>query len=77
MYALLKKVFPITRAYVGPIPTYPGGNWSWAFCSDSIAPLDYIDEQRANSIIPNCRLYNLDIHKACFALPNFIKNEII
>lgn len=77
MYKLLKKVFPITTAFLGPIPTYPGGNWSWAFCSETVKPLSYIDEKRANEITKECRIYNTDIHKGCFALPNFIKNELI
>ena len=77
MYTLLKKVFPITTAFIGPIPTYPGGNWSWAFCSETVEPLSFIDEKRAKKISKQCRLYNSDIHKACFALPNFIKNELI
>lgn len=77
MYKLLKKVFPITTAFLGPIPTYPGGNWSWAFCSETVKPLSYIDEKRANEIAKECRIYNTDIHKGCFALPNFIKNELI
>ena len=77
MYSLLKKVFPITTAFIGPIPTYPGGNWSWAFCSESVKPLSYIDEKRAEKVTKECRIYNTDIHSACFALPNFIKNELI
>ena len=77
MYALLKKVFPITTAFIGSIPTYPGGNWSWAFCSEEVEPLSYIDTKRAKKITKSCKLYNTDIHKACFALPNFIKDELI
>ena len=50
MYALLKKVFPIVRTYVGPMPTYPGGYWSWAFCSESVEPLSYIDAERVDKI---------------------------
>ncbi len=73
MYSLLKKVFPITSTFVGPIPTYPGGYWSWAFCSKDVKPLSYIDEQRAATITKTCKIYNTDYHKACFALPNFIK----
>ncbi len=76
MYALLKKVFPIVKPYVGPMPTYPGGYWSWAFCSKDVEPLSYIDENRAKEITENSKLYNLDIHKACFALPNFVKKML-
>jgi len=76
MYSLLKKVFPITSTFVGPIPTYPGGYWSWAFCSKDVEPLSYIDEARAQEITKTCKIYNLNLHRACFALPNFINEEL-
>lgn len=76
MYKLLNKVFPIVKPYLGPIPTYPGGFWSWAFCSNDVKPLDYIDEKRASIISNNAKIYNTDIHKACFALPNYVKELI-
>ncbi len=76
MYKLLNTVFPIVKPYLGPIPTYPGGFWSWAFCSNEVKPLDYIDEKRASIISNTAKIYNTDIHKACFALPNYVK-EII
>lgn len=74
MYTLLKKVFPITSTYTSPIPTYPGGYWAWAFCSESIEPLSYIDENRCEEITKTCKIYNKEYHLARFALPNFLKN---
>lgn len=76
IYKLLKKVFPITSIYVSPIPTYPGGYWSWAFCSTEVQPLSYIDEKRCESITKTCKIYNKEYHKACFALPNFLKELV-
>ncbi|MDD3014076.1 MAG: polyamine aminopropyltransferase [Candidatus Gastranaerophilales bacterium] len=76
MYPLLRKAFPIVSTFVGPIPTYPGGYWSWAFCSNDVKPLGYFDEARANEITISCKLYNSDIQKAAFVLPNFVK-EIV
>ena len=76
MYALLKKVFPIVRPYVGPMPTYPGGYWSWAFCSVDVEPLSYIDEKRVEEISKNSKLYNAEIHRSVFALPNFVKKLV-
>ena len=73
MYDLLKKVFPITSTYVSPIPTYPGGYWAWAFCSEDVKPLSYIDERRCDEITKTAKIYNKEYHKACFALPNFLK----
>ncbi|MGN1125157.1 MAG: polyamine aminopropyltransferase [Candidatus Gastranaerophilaceae bacterium] len=72
MYEQLKQVFPIVSSYTSPIPTYPGGCWAWAFCSETIKPLSYIDEKRAGDITKKCKIYNVDYHKARFALPTFL-----
>ncbi|MBQ3311587.1 polyamine aminopropyltransferase [bacterium] len=74
IYSLLKKVFPIVRGYTSPVPTYPGGYWSWAFCSDTVEPLSYIDKERCEEITKSCKIYNEDYHKTRFALPNFLKD---
>lgn len=74
MYNLLKKVFPITSTFTSPIPTYPGGYWAWAFCSQEVEPLSYIDERRCEEITKTSQIYNKEYHKASFALPNFLKN---
>lgn len=74
MYTLLKKVFPITSTFTSPIPTYPGGYWAWAFCSEEVEPLSYIDEKRCEEITKTCKIYNKEYHLARFALPNFLKN---
>lgn len=73
MYNLLKKVFPITSTFTSPIPTYPGGYWAWAFCSEEVEPLSYIDERRCSDITKTCKIYNKEYHLARFALPNFLK----
>lgn len=73
MYTLLKKVFPITSTFTSPIPTYPGGYWAWAYCSEEVEPLSYIDEKRCEQITKTCKIYNKDYHLARFALPNFLK----
>lgn len=73
MYKLLKKVFPITSTFTSPIPTYPGGYWAWAFCSEDVEPLSYIDEKRCEDITKTSKIYNKEYHIARFALPNFLK----
>lgn len=74
MYTLLKKVFPITSTFTSPIPTYPGGYWAWAFCSEGVEPLSYLDEKRCEEITKTSKIYNKEYHLARFALPNFLKN---
>ena len=75
-YKLLRKVFKHVAPYAGPMPTYPGGYWSWGFCSDDIeAPFDSnkIDEKRASKIASTCKIYNRELHSAAFRVPNFVK----
>ena len=58
------------------MPTYPGGYWSWGFCSEDVeAPLDFnkIDENRAAKISSTCKIYNREVHSAVFRVPNFVK----
>lgn len=76
MYKLLNKVFKYVKPYAGPIPTYPGGYWSWAFCSESVDVPEIQDINRAKEIEKNSKLYNTDLHKAVFSVPNFVK-EIV
>ncbi len=74
-YALLRKVFKNVAPYAGPMPTYPGGYWSWGFCSNDVEiPLDYtkIDEKRAQEISKTCKIYNRKLHSAVFCVPNFV-----
>jgi len=73
MYTLLKKVFPITSTFTSPVPTYPGGYWAWAFCSETVQPLSYLDEKRCKEITKTCKIYNKEYHLARFALPNFLQ----
>ena len=73
MYNLLKKVFPICSTFTSNIPTYPGGYWAWAFCSEEVAPLSYFAKERAEKITKSCKIYNEDYHNARFALPNYLK----
>lgn len=73
MYNLLKKVFPICSTFTSNIPTYPGGYWAWAFCSQSVEPLSYFADNRYSDILKTCKIYNKEYHNARFALPNYLK----
>jgi spermidine synthase len=76
IYSLLRKVFPSVKAYVAPIPTYPGGFWSWSYCSCDTGSNKNINEEAAIKIEKTCMYYNREIHKAAFALPNFVRNLV-
>lgn len=65
----LKKLFKIVCFYVSPVPTYPGGSWCYVFLSDENQPLRIERKPPAG-----LRYFNLDIHRAAFSLPNFLKD---
>jgi spermidine synthase len=65
------KFFETVRLYLAPVPTYPGGLWSFVFLSDSIEPFSMNREPP-----PGLKYFNRDIHRAAFALPNFLKEQL-
>lgn len=67
----LKKLFKIAYFYLAPVPTYPGGSWCFAFLSDKIEPFAVRRDPPAG-----LKYFNLDIHQAAFALPNFMKKRL-
>lgn len=69
----LKNVFPLVQVYLACIPTYVGGPWSFTVGSKKHRA-DIIAEGR--SIPSPMKYYNQDIHKAAFALPEFIRQMI-
>jgi len=66
-------IFPITRGYWTMVPSYPSGMWSFTMGSKKYDPLE-VDA----AAIPDLktRYYTPQIHKACFALPQFLIDKI-
>lgn len=69
----IKEFFPVCRVYQAHIPTYPSGHWLFGFASKTYDPVADIDEQAWNSLGLITKYYNTEIHKGCFALPNYVK----
>ena len=67
--AFLKKLFKNVCFYTSPVPTYPGGSWCFVFLSDEVQSLK-IKRDPPRGL----KYFNLDIHKAAFSLPNFLKD---
>jgi spermidine synthase len=67
--AFLKKLFKNVCFYTSPVPTYPGGSWCFVFLSDEVQPLK-IKRDPPRGL----KYFNLEIHKAAFSLPNFLKD---
>lgn len=71
----LREVFARADAYLGPVPIYAAGMWSWTYASDSADP-QAIDPARLEAVESRCKHYNGDIHRFAFALPNHIKRAL-
>lgn len=67
--AFLEELFTFARYYLGPVPTYPGGLWCYAFLSDRVNPLGRLRGNRPRKL----KYYNAEVHRAAFALPEFLK----
>lgn len=67
------EFFPITRVYQAHIPTYPSGYWMFGFASKVYDPVKNLNEQAWNQLGIKTKYYNTDLHKGCFALPNYVK----
>lgn len=75
MVQTIGRVFSIVRPYYGAVQIYPGAYWSWIFASDSVEPREPLSE-RVAAIEEGCWLYNADIHRAMFAVPNHIRKAL-
>ncbi len=74
--ATLRSVFPVVAAYFAYVPLY-GSLWGFACASDRLDPRalapERIDEVLAERGVKDLRLYNGEVHRALFALPNYIR----
>ncbi|MEW6173099.1 MAG: polyamine aminopropyltransferase [Bacillota bacterium] len=69
----LAGIFPVVRTYLAPVPSYPGGLWSFTMGSKKYDPLT-VDLESVQKL--SYRYYNTKIHKAAFVLPQFLKEKL-
>ena len=62
-----------TSLYLASVPTYPSGTWSFTFASRKTTPLT-IRNKKTKSV--RVKYYNKAVHKAAFALPEFVKELV-
>ena len=68
----LRRIFGTARPYLGSVPIYAAGMWTWTYATHNVDPMAIIDS-RAERIEAVARYYNRDIHRAAFALPGDLK----
>lgn len=68
----IKQFFPIAKVYQFHIPTYASGHWLFGFASKKYDPVKDLDDKAWNSLGLDTEYYNTELHKASFALPNYV-----
>jgi len=71
----LRSVFPIVKTYLGCVPIYPGVLWSFTAASNSLDPAAVDPARIAARLRANGKptgWYTPEVHRAAFALPNFL-----
>jgi len=73
VYGNISSVFPLTRVYLAPIPTYVSGPWTFTIGSKRYNPSHSINDSDTSF---DLKYYNKQIHASAFALPQFIINML-
>jgi spermidine synthase len=73
MYGELGAVWPHVLAYHATVPTYPGGLWTFACCSNHAMDLTDFDRARARRVGQHCQYYTPELQVAAFHLPRFVQ----
>ncbi|MEO0197634.1 MAG: polyamine aminopropyltransferase [candidate division WOR-3 bacterium] len=72
IYFKFKKLFSNAFVYTVPIPTYPGGYWSFTISFNALK----FPAIRNNYKVENVKFYNDEIYKSVFSLPTFLKENL-
>ena len=73
--AALRTVFGSAHPLIRPVPLYGTGDWSWTFAPKSVDPLALVME-RVERIEATSKIYNRDVHRGAFAVPQWIKRRL-
>ncbi len=72
----IAATFPVCRLYQAHIPSYPSGHWMFGFASKDPHPVSGIQATAWKSLKIPTRYYNINLHRASFALPTYVE-EIV
>jgi spermidine synthase len=65
--ARIRANFPLTRLYLGVVPTYPGGMWTFTAGSKRHDPAEPV-----RGVTGELRYYSSAVHRASFVLPPYV-----
>ena len=74
----LRLVFGFGGAtpYLATIPSYPGGLWSFTFCSETSDPVRRWTLELLPELKRTLQYYDFEVHSAALALPVFVRKMI-
>jgi spermidine synthase len=64
------------KPYLATVPCYPGGLWSFTFCSNAHDPVADSPRELEPELAESLKYYTAEIHRAAFALPAFARNLV-
>ncbi len=67
--------FDKCKVYQAHIPTYPSGHWLFGFATKKYNPLE-VRAEEWEKLNLKTRYYNTKLHKASFALPNYVQEML-
>jgi len=80
VFSALEDIYEVSKMYLAYIPLYPAGMWSFSFASKGADPLSNETlsrvEEGLNNFDTELKYYNPEVHRGCFALPNFVRDII-
>lgn len=68
--------FPHKRPYVGPVPTYPRGLWSWTIAAQNEKLLKAPNLDRFKQVAPSLKYLTEGILTTAFDIPPFFKEKV-
>lgn len=74
-YSRLAAAFPLVRVYQLNMPTFPAGQWLLGYASKNLSPTQ-VEFRRWEALNLQTNYYNEAIHKASFAVPNYVLESI-
>ncbi len=69
----IAATFPVCRLYQAHIPSYPSGHWMFGFASKGLHPIKNLQSTAWKALGLKTRYYNINLHRASFALPTFVQ----
>lgn len=70
VYRNIQEVYPIAKVYLGSVPTYVAGPWSFTVGSKKYDPAQISGD---SPDLSELKYYNRETHMAAFCLPPYIK----